>query len=340
MAQPKIDPPTCDDTLIWDTIFSFWRYPMLLLADEFGLFKTLDGAPKTSAQVQQALSLGPRAAEVMLGILNSTGFLVRSGEQFHLSNAAKNFLLPESPFYWGGIFDRARVRLAPVAILREALKNDRPRDFAGQSMWEFHQLNPDEARKFTAAMHSHSFAAASGVARRGDFSGLARMLDVGGGSGCFSIAIADRFPTLRCTVAELPAVTEITREYIARYGLQDRIDTHGFDMFGGPWPRGYDAIFFANIFHDWSDDRCADLAHRAFEALPAGGRILLHEMLLDDTRDGPLGPLCFSLQMMLVTEGKQRSADELRAILEGAGFGAVSITPTYTYFSLVSARKP
>jgi O-methyltransferase domain len=345
MTYRDIEPPTCDDTLIWDTFFSVWRYPLLLVADEFGLFKALDGAPKTADQVQQALSLGPRAAEVMLGILTASGFLAHRGGQFHLTDTAKNFLLPESPFYWGGIFVRARNALHAVAILRDALKrdplkNDRSSNFDDKKMWESHQLNPEQARKFTAAMHSHSFSAATGVARRGDFRGLSRMLDVGGASGCFCIAIAERYPALRFTVADLPVVTEIAREYIVRYGLEDRIDTHPFDMFGPPWPHGYDGMFFANIFHDWSDDRCADLARRAGDALPSGGRIFLHEMLLDDTRTGPLGPLCFSLQMLLATEGKQRSAAEHRAILEAAGFSDFAVTPTYTYFSLVSARKP
>ncbi len=338
--MPEIEPPSCDDTLIWDTIFSFWRYPLLVLADEFGLFAALDGAPKSVDEVRAALALGPRAAEVMLGILTATGFLVCRGGKFDLTPTAKNFLLPASPFYWGGIFERARITLRPVAILREALRNDRPRDFGGKNMWEFHQLNPEEARKFTAAMHSHSMAAATGVARHGDFSGVRRMLDVGGGSGCFCIAIAGRHPAMRFTVADLPQITAITREYIARYGLADRIDTLSFDMFGDSWPRGYDAVFFANIFHDWNDDRCAELARRACAALPTGGRILLHEMILDETRTGPPGPLCFSLQMLLSTEGKQRSVGELRAILEKAGFTDLSVAPTYTYFSLVSARKP
>jgi hypothetical protein len=138
-------------------------------------------------------------------------------------------------------------------------------------------------------MHSHSLPAAIGVARNGDFQGVRRLLDVAGGSGCFSIALALRH--------------------------------------------------FSNVFHDWDAPRREELAARSFAALPSGGRIYLHEMLLNDTSDGPLAPALFSV-MMLGTRGKQFSAPELNVLLTGAGFVGTSVTHTYSYHSLVSASKP
>jgi hypothetical protein len=111
-------------------------------------------------------------------------------------------------------------------------------------------------------------------------------------------------------------------------------------MFHDPWPKGYDGIFFSNIYHDWDRKRCEFLTKRSFEALPSGGRIFLHEMLLDDTKDGPATASLFSMNMCFFTEGKQFSGGELRAMLEAAGFRDVSITHSYAYYSIVSARKP
>ena len=206
--------------------------------------------------------------------------------------------------------------------------------------WARGESDPQLARSVTSAMHSHSFPAAFGVARRGDFAGVRRLLDVAGGSGCVCIALALRLPALRCTVLELAPVCALAARYAAEYGVADLVDTHAADMFADPWPAGYDAHFFGNIFHDWGEARRRFLARRSFAALPGGGRIYLHEMLLADTADGPLPAAAFSLNMLFANEGKQFTAPELEALLTTTGFRDLTVTPTSGYYSLVSARKP
>jgi acetylserotonin N-methyltransferase len=189
-------------------------------------------------------------------------------------------------------------------------------------------------------MHAHSLPAAVGVARHYDFGGVRKVLDVGGGSGCFMVAAAQAHPHLRCTVMDLPAMCEVARGYIEAGGVADRVDTSGVDMFRQSWPRGYDALFFSNIWHDWNERTCRWLAARAFESLPSGGRILLHEMLLDDDGTGPVTAATFSMMMLLATQGQQFTQQELNDILEGAGFATADVLATHPYYSVVSASKP
>jgi hypothetical protein len=111
-------------------------------------------------------------------------------------------------------------------------------------------------------------------------------------------------------------------------------------MFREAWPSGYDAIFLSNIVHDWDFETCAVLAAKAHAALSPGGRILLHEMLLDDTHDGPPTAVAFSMYMLLGTKGQQFTAAELSKLLTDAGFRSVEITPTHGYYAVVSAKKP
>ena len=110
-------------------------------------------------------------------------------------------------------------------------------------------------------------------------------------------------------------------------------------MFREAWPKGYDAIFFSNIWHDWNFRTCAWLAARAYEALPRGGRIMLHEALLDDDGNGPLGTAAFSMFMLLATQGQQFTLAELAALLEGAGFVGVETQQTAGYYSITTAYK-
>lgn len=111
------------------------------------------------------------------------------------------------------------------SALREAVQRDKPIAYEGKDLWETHQLDPKQAKVFTRAMHSHSFPAAMGLAEQFDFSGVKRLLDVAGGSGCFCIALALRYSEMQFTVMGLPVVCKLAEEYIADYGLQDCIDT-------------------------------------------------------------------------------------------------------------------
>jgi acetylserotonin N-methyltransferase len=104
------------------------------------------------------------------------------------------------------------------------------------------------------------------------------------------------------------------------------------------WPTGYDAVLLTNVLHDWDPDRRRQLATSAFNALPAGGRLFIHEMLLNDSQDGPLPAALFSV-MMLGTRGKQLSFAELDDLAREAGFAEVEVKHTYGYYSLVTATK-
>jgi len=332
--------PLCDDRPVWDAFMSMYRLPALCVADELGLFGALEKSPLTLAEAGKVLQLGPRATEALLGAMVSLGFIAQNDGRFRSTEVARNFLTPSSAFYWGGMLRLIREVPLSYTTLLAALKKDKPMGYSGEDLWERHQVDPEQARVFTAAMHSHSFGAALGAARNGDFRGVKRLLDIGGGSACFPIAIAQEHPDIKFTIMELGVVCKLAESYVSDFELSGRIDTIAVDMFHDPWPKGYDAIFFSNIYHDWDRKRCEFLTKQSFDALPAGGRIYLHEMLLNDTKDGPGTASLFSMNMCFFTEGKQFSGGELKTMLEAVGFRDVLITHTYSYYSLVSARKP
>jgi hypothetical protein len=329
-----------DDRAIWDLWLSQYHLPLVLVADQLDLFDLLHSGISRQTEICAALNLPSRSVEALLAALGGLGFVVKRNEQFHLTDVSRTYLLKDSEFYWVPMLRGVGSGQAGADALIKAVRSDNLGPDNGISRrWERGELSAEDARGSNLRMHSHSMPSAVGMARNADFRGVRRLLDVAGGSGCFSIALALRYPNLHCTVAELPTVAADTATYIQRYNCQDQVDTYAFNMFDDPWPRGYDAIFFSNIFHDWDPRRLADLARLSFAALPPDGRIYLHEMLLNDTHDGPLPAALFSV-MMLGTRGKQFSAAELDDVLTGAGFADLHITQTYGYYSVVSATKP
>jgi O-methyltransferase domain/Dimerisation domain len=343
---------TADDRRLWDLWLSGVHQPAIVAADEAGIFSALADGPARAEDLAARLVLDERATRILLRLLAALRLLIVRDNRYHLGDEARTYLVKGSPWYWAPMVSVAvspwhRDRLLDKLRQRGSDRIAGPEGtpvVSGEGRaaddWAAGNVSLQRARDVAARMHAHSRPAAVGVARRYDFRGVTRLLDVGGGSGCFMVAAAQAHAHLRCTVMDLPAMCDVAAGYIDAGGVADRVDTCAVDMFRQQWPHGYDALFFSNVWHDWNVRTCQWLAARAFDALPSGGRILLHEMLLDDDGAGSVTAASFSMLMLLTTQGQQFTSGELKEILEGAGFARIEVMATHPYYSVVSGFKP
>ncbi len=338
----RLLPVTTDDRLIWDNWLSVYRFPVMTVADEVGTFSSLTERALTTDELAQSTNVDARALAIHLGLLAALGFVERREGRWRATAAARTWLHPAAEGYVGPLLHRYRdnqpLHAQLLATLRPNVKAKRHASAVAE--WERGEMSADLAKMITEFMNAHSRAAARGAALQTLFADVRSVLDVGGGSAVFSIEIAKAWPALHATVLEIAAVCAEADRYIAATSVADRVRTRALNMFTQDWPAGHDVHFLSNIFHDWSDDTCRLLAHRSFDALPRGGRIILHEMLMDDDGCGPLTTAAFSMLMLLGTRGRQYTLAELRGFLESAGFSGVEAFSTGGgYYSLVVAKK-
>jgi 3-hydroxy-5-methyl-1-naphthoate 3-O-methyltransferase len=336
-------PATTDDRLVWDTWLAMYHLPVLTVADEVGTLVALSAQSLTTDELAARIDVGARALGIHLGLLAALGFVERREGRWRATAASRTWLQPDGPGYAGPLLHRFRESIPQhaqlLATLRPEVKAEAYRTAVAE--WERGEMPPEFARIITAFMNAHSLAAAKAAAFQPLFAQVKSLLDVGGGSAVFSIEFAKAHPALRATVMEIAAVCAEADRYIGASGLAPRVRTESLNMFTQPWPTGHDAHFLSNILHDWSDETCRLLVKKSFDALPSGGRIVLHEMLMDDDGCGPLPTAAFSMLMLLGTRGRQYSLSELRGFLEPVGFtGIDAFTTGGGYYSLVVARKP
>ena len=329
-----------DDQRVYDAYVAGRMSAALAVGVRVGLFDRLDEGPCSTDDLAAALEFAPRGMRSLLIALKAMGLLEEEDGRWSLAPDAAAYLVRgRAGSLWGLIDMEMDHFLSPPALL-EALRTGRPSVYAGEDPWEAHEGSPDTAGAFTAAMHSVSERPAAGVGEVIELPPGGRLLDVGGDSGALSIAVARAQPGVRCTVLDLPVVCELTRRYAADAGVGERVDAVPGDMFGEPWPTGHDAVLLSQILHDWSHEQGAALLASAFAALPSGGRVWIHEKLVDDDGRGPLANALVNLDMLVWTEGQQYSEAELRGLLAAAGFADVERRPTAGYWSLVSAVRP
>ncbi len=336
-------PPTSDDTRIWDIWESMFTLPVVTVSDELGIFKALSDDTLTTEELAAQLGLDARALALLLAGLCSHGLIDKRLGRWSATHEARRWLHPQAKGYWGAFLGGLVVGNSMHVPLLDAIKSGTRRQdtFDAAPPWERPSMTAEDAARIAAFMHAHSQAPARGASVQGEFAEMASVLDVGCGSGVYGIEMAKQNPQLRVGLMDLKEMCIEADKYIAAEGVGDRVRSLAVNMFTEAWPTGYEAHFFANIFHDWSTDTNRLLAKKSFDALPSGGRILLSEILMDDEGTGPWPAAAFSLMMLTGTLGKQYSLAEFQGILESAGFTDVRARRSGGgYYSLVSARKP
>lgn len=332
-----------DDRPVMDVSMGIYAYAGIMVAHKLKLFPLLASGPQTLPDVCAALSIKPRPAQAILAASSAQGFVRFNDESYSLTPLGEQYLLETSPTYFGFFWDlligNADNNLSFSSVERAVL-TDAQQVVQGEHIFQTVAEQAEMARAFTRGMHSLSVGPGLGWPEAIELSGNERMLDVGGGSGAHAIGAVTRWPHLRAVVLDLPPVCDVAREFIAKEGLQDRIEPRSGDIFEDPFPEA-DLHFYSNIYHDWSREKGTFLTRKSFESLPAGGRIVVHEMLLDDDKTGPFSAAGYNIGMLLWSaDGGQYSGRELSKMLAEAGFQQIETKPTFGNNSIVTGIKP
>jgi hypothetical protein len=201
----------------------------------------------------------------------------------------------------------------------------------------------DEERReaFLMGMFNIASQMAPQVAEAVDLDGIGHLLDLGGGPGTYAIHFCLKHPDLKATIYDLPATRPFAENTIRRFGLEGRIQFQAGDYTTDPIAGDYDAAWLSHILHGEGPDTCRELVGKTIGSLSAGGRVFIHEFILDDSGTDPLFPALFSLNMLLRTDhGRSYTASALTAMLEDAGASGVTRLPYMgpTESSILMAR--
>jgi (2Fe-2S) ferredoxin/predicted O-methyltransferase YrrM len=294
---------------------AFQESRVILTALELDAFTAVgDGA--AAAEVAARLGAGPRATEMLLNALASLRLLGKRDGVFRNSPAAARY-------FTAGSRDNARPALLHTAHLwqRWSTLTKCVRSGGAMAQAEIAGQTEDWTEAFIAAMHRNASERAPLVVRAVGVETASRMLDVGGGSGAYSIAFAQANPALRADILDLAAVGPIALGHIERAGVADRVTVRAGDLRSDRLGEGYDLVFVSAICHMLSPEENLDLFGRCREALSPGGRVVVQDFILEPDKTSPRFAALFALNMLVGTRGgSSYSEPEYAAWLGEAGF--------------------
>jgi hypothetical protein len=285
----------------------FWGPKALLSAVELGLFTELAQGPADLATLTGRLGLHPRSARDFMDALIALGMLERQGDQYANTPETDFFLDRAKASYIGGLLEMVNARLYGFwNHLTEALRTGRPQNESktNPTASPFDALygDPVRLRQFLQGMTGISLGAAKAIAQKFPWRGYRTFIDVGGAQGALPVQVALAHPHLTGGNFDLPVVGPIFEEYVASFGLQQRLRFQPGDFFKDPLPAA-DVLVMGHILHDWDMDQKRLLIGKAYESLPRGGALLIHEALIDDGRRQNAFGLLMSLNMLIETPG-------------------------------------
>jgi hypothetical protein len=207
----------------------------------------------------------------------------------------------------------------------------------GKSFFEHLESAPDHAAAFDHAMHGVSSTETAGLLASYDFAGARVLVDVGGGDGTLLRAILGKHPALRGVVYDLEHVVARTRAHLADTPEGARMEVASGSFFDSVPPAG-DTFLLKHILHDWSDDHCLRILRNIRQAIPADGRVLIIESVLQPGNEPHFGKI-LDLEMIAITEGGcERTEAEFAALLDATGFRLARVVPSDAPTSVVEAR--
>lgn len=302
-----------------------------------GVADLLTEGPKSAAELAGKLNVNESAlyrvlrATASVGVFEETPSASAGGPRLFGNNRLSHFLRSGVPGSLKAqlVFRGSEFVYVPFQEIMHSVETGQPaRDKVfGMDGFEYLRRHPEQGRIFDDAMTSMSAMTGPLVAAAYDFGRWGSIMDVGGGNGILLASILRAYPKLRGVLADLPHVLDRARErgYLGAE-LASRAKLQECDFFREV-PSGCRGYVMKSVIHDWDDEKARHILESCGRAVPDDGALLLVEWSLPEGSEPSPGKLT-DIAMLVLTGGKERTANEYRELLAGSGFRLNNVVPT------------
>jgi len=319
---------------IREFVASFQKSRILLSGFELDIFTNVDESGTTNKQIANNLHLDEHACERLMNALVSLGFLEKQNQLFFNTADSFAFLSKKSSDYLGGLMHSNHL-WNTWSNLTQVVKTGISAHPA-----EINERGEEWLFPFINAMHDRAKKQAPQQLANIDLSEIKTIIDIGGGSGAYSMEFVSKNPEIEATVFDLPNVIPITKIFLEKEGFSDKIKTHAGDYTADKLPKGFDFAFLSAIIHSNSLEVNQNLVKKCFDSLNKNGKIVIQDWIMNNDRTQPVSGAIFAINMLVETEsGDCFTGQEITEMLNAAGFKNISRTEFDSGLSQIVAQK-
>lgn len=304
---------------IREAVSGFRISRIILTAFELDIFTFIGKKNFDAGTIAENLNLNKNAAERLLNVLVSMDLLQKNGKKYSNIEDSFKYLSKDSPIYMAGLMHSNHL-WDTWSHLTEVVQTG---NVANPE--EINERGEEWLNAFIHAMHDRGKKQAANQVSGIDLQNVDSVLDVGGGSGVFSMAFIDRKPGLKAAIFDLPNVVPISKEIVEEEGYTSRIEHYTGDYNTDELQKGFDLVFLSAIIHSNSYEKNEDLVRKCYNSLNSGGKIVIHDWIMNDDKTEPVQGAIFSINMLVGVEGGDcYSEQEVSTWMKNAGFKEIS----------------
>ncbi len=325
-------------TSVSQVAYGFMGSQALFAALDLGLFSALEQRPLDAEALAQGTGAQLDPLRSLLEALVALELIERDGSSYRNTRAASRYLVPGARGYMGDYYLKqiSETLYHQMPDARRALRGD------GAATYSAFLDDPVRTEAFIRGQHAGSSGPAYLLSRHPDLANYRCLLDLGGGSGAFSIEAVRRHPNLSAIVFDQKQVIAFAKKFIAEEGFSDRIRCVAGDVVKDEWPEGCDLILLSYIVSSYRPEALQQMLQRAFAWLPKRGGIFIHDFAMNGERPGPRNAALWQFANLAISASTypHRQQDILNSLRE-AGFVDVGMQPhipdiTFLFFG----RRP
>jgi len=338
---------------LWKMAMAFQVSKALFTASELDVFTLISKKPVSAEGLAKRLKLHPRPIGRLLNAMVALGLLKKRNGKFSNTNIATTFLVKGKPEYFGDYLSIVNDTYKAWTYYERVIKENHSlslyqKEYAkgSDTAKELDRSPTHLVRRVMHAQEAFSYRQAVYLSKIYNFSKHKLLLDLGGGTGIFSIMAVKANPHLKSIVFDVPAVCAIARERIRFYKVAKKIKVVEGDFLADDLPIGADVALISTVLDGYDEPECRGLLKRVFTVLKPQGVVIVNEIMLNEERTGPLFPAIFSLELMIERNtGDSRTVGEIRQWMKDAGFKNIKSKPlrvrggTFLNCKIVTGKK-
>jgi SAM-dependent methyltransferase len=311
--------------------------PFAMLAGmKLDLFTPLGDGSLTPAQLAARLDVRADWLEPLLHGLAAIGLLTVEHGRFANTPEAGHYLVRGRPHFIGDVWHLNEELWRGALLAAESIRAGRP-----LAAHDYGSMSEDAIAAFFRGQHYNALWSGWRLAETVDFTDVAEVLEVGGGSGGLAIALCQRWQHLRMTLAELPSVAPLTRRHVEAACLDQRIEVVVHDILEDPMDGRFDAVILKSVLQVMHPDDARTALHHLVPALAPSGWIYILGEIVDDARVSPEGVALMNLVFLsFYPDGRAFTEAEYRSWLADAGFVSIERRLTANGLNMMVARSP